>query len=294
MSEHLKCNLCGSSGYKILYPSTLKRGEGLEWNSLACSNMYHGSHHRIVRCTECGLIFSSPRDGLDEIEKAYKNVVDETYHHASQGRIRTFNRILRRPQMQKKGSLLDVGCYTGLFVKLAIEAGFEAMGIEPSSWASEIGRNEYGLNIINTNIYGFTPENKFNIITMWDVLEHLHDPYGALKICHDSLSDDGMLAISTMRCQGIFFSLCGKYWPWFMRMHLYYFTVSTLTRALEKSGFRVIAVHPYTHYVDAGYLFYKMSLSRIRFFDSSHNIRLKDITIPVQLGDFMEVYALRQ
>lgn len=76
-----------------------------------------------------------------------------------------------------------------------------------------------------------------------------------------------------------------------MRMHLYYFTVKTITEMLKDSGFKVIRIRPYTHYVSLNYLFYKLMPSDNRLSVFFNNPVLKRIIVPVQLGDFMEVYA---
>lgn len=295
MLESPRCNLCESDSYEILYPSTIGEKEVIKSEDLACSNLGHGRHHRIVRCKDCGLIYSNPRDSSAEIESFSRDVRDDIYYRASNARIKTFLKLLRRPEIQRAGrNLLDIGCYTGLFMKLARDKGFNVLGIEPAHWAAKIGKEEYGLDILNASIYEVDIDRAFDIITMWDTLEHVVDPIRALKICHNKLSPNGIIAISTIRCQGLFYSLCNRYWPWFMRMHLYYFNLNTLSRMLEKSGFRVIAVYPYTHYIDIGYLFYKLSLRNGGGLNFSANRILEHIIMPVQLGDFMEVYAAKQ
>lgn len=288
MLEFLNCNLCHSDTYEILYPSTLKKDGFMESHDLSCSNLGHGKHHRIVRCKKCGLIYSNPREPLEKIQSLYKGVKDDIYHEALAGRIKTFNKILLRPEMKDVGrSILEIGCYTGLFMKLAAQKGFNVLGIEPSTWAAQIGRKEYGLEIINSGIYDAKIDRKFDIICMWDVLEHLPDPGLALKICHNMLLDNGILAISTMRCEGAFYSFCGRYWPWFMKMHLFYFTTNALSRMLEKNGFKIIAIYPYAHYISLDYLFYKITSIHKKL------TPLNKIIFPVQMGDFMEVYAIR-
>jgi len=289
MSEHVPCNLCGKDNYKILYSSTLKDGKGFVSAELACTNPGHGEHLQIVRCKNCGLIYCTPRDPQHTIDGLYKQIKDNEYLEFSGARVRTFQRALRNLQFHKPtGKLLDIGCYTGIFMRIAQENGWEVYGIEPITWAADIGIKEYRLNIINKSIY--KAENlsvRFDAITMWDVIEHLTDPQEALRICRDKLSDKGILAISTMNCRGLFFNLCGRYWPWFMRMHLYYFTPLTISRMLKETGFKLISVRPYVHYVSVEYLLRKLMPS------SSFKV-FKGIILPVQLGDFMEVYACKQ
>lgn len=295
MTEYVKCNLCDSDFYDILYPSTLKKDDILRPDDLACTNRGHGFHHRIIRCKVCGLIYSNPRDDSGFLENFYRQVKDLPYDMVSAARKKTFKRTLLHLEKYKYKEgmkLLDIGCYTGLFMNMARLRGWNVFGVEPSQWASNVGRETNKLMIANSTIFEVNKiADKFDVITMWDVLEHLSNPCLALKICHERLLADGIIAISTMRCQGLFYSLCGSRWPWFMRMHLYYFTIHTMTKMLEQTGFHIIHVRPYTHDTSLDYLFYKFIVLGDRFSSFLRNSVFRNIILPVQLGDFMEVYA---
>jgi len=146
MIEKVKCNLCENDDYEVLYPSKLKNEDILESSELACTNLWHGRHYRIVRCKKCGLIYSNPRDKANLFKNFYKEVRDESYYMVSAAREKTFKRTLDHIGEIKKGKkLLDVGCYTGLFMHLARIYGWECLGIEPSEWASEFGKEKYKL-----------------------------------------------------------------------------------------------------------------------------------------------------
>lgn len=295
MVEYIKCNLCYDDCYDVLYPSTITDSI-LQPEEFACTSLRHGHHHKIVRCRKCGLIYSNPRDPSQLIENFYRNVKDETYCYVSQARIKTFKRAMLHLERYRKGfRLLDLGCYTGLFMDIARLRGWEVFGIEPSVWASMIARDKNGLCVINGSIFDEKEikDNFFDVITMWDVLEHLVNPRAALEICHRKLSKGGIIAISTMRCEGVFFSLCGHRWPWFMRMHLFYFTLNTLSRLLKEAGFRILGIHPYVHYIGLNYFFYKMASLNKYFLNFLKNKIFQQITFPVNLGDFVEVYAAK-
>jgi 2-polyprenyl-3-methyl-5-hydroxy-6-metoxy-1,4-benzoquinol methylase len=230
------------------------------------------------------------------LEAHYSQVRDNIYNDSTSGRIKTFNVVLNHIKEYKKtGRLLDIGCYTGLFMKLAIDQGWEAKGLEPSKWAAQIGERNYKLDIINGNT-GLLKSLKdgFDLITMWDVIEHLSNPKEALQNIHSLLKNDGVFVLSTMRCQSLFYNLSGNLWPWFMRMHLYYFTEKTITRLLSDCGFRVINIRPYTHYIGLDYLSYKFSIFHSIMAKLAKNRLLKKVVFPVQLGDFMEVYAVKK
>lgn len=292
MNENVKCNLCGNDDYEVICPSTIRDDDKLTADNLSCTNPGHGRHHRIVRCKNCRLIYANPRDPDSLLPEVYKKVKDICYSFIVKSRKKAFAESLARIEKIRTGSrLLDIGCYTGVFMEVAGGRGWSACGIEPSEWASGIGRNK-GLDIKNCPADDIEKaEGKFDLITMWDTIEHLGDPYGTLRLCLNKLNPAGAIAITTMRCEGLFYALCGRRWPWFMRMHLYYFTLGTLTEMLEKTGFKIILSRPYAHYMSANYFLYKLG---VQSSFSLNNGLLERLMFPVQLGDFMEVYAIRK
>lgn len=294
MLERIKCNLCNSDSYEVLFPSTIGEEDLLRCEDLNCTNPGHGRHHRIVRCKKCSLIYCNPRDRSDLVNYFYSQVKDEVYANSLPARTRTFRRVLKHLNKYRhnKKTILDIGCYAGIFIKLAVDNGWDPLGLEPSRWLFQLAANQGGTKIINTNIYDFRghPE-RFDVITMWDVLEHLTDPLLALSICHEKLSRDGILAISTMRCEGLFYSISKRNWPWFMRMHLYYFTRQTVGEMLKKTGFQVMDIKPYVHYADLGYIFYKSGLFNKKLLKILKPFFHNRTILPVNLGDFMEIYA---
>jgi 2-polyprenyl-3-methyl-5-hydroxy-6-metoxy-1,4-benzoquinol methylase len=84
-------------------------------------------------------------------------------------------------KFRQTGRLLDVGCGPGHFVREAKLTGWDATGLEVSPLEVQYGRSELGVNIIQGTVEENVPEGDFDIVTFWDVLEHLSDPISALK-----------------------------------------------------------------------------------------------------------------
>jgi hypothetical protein len=89
---------------------------------------------------------------------------------------------------------------------------------------------------------------------MWDVIEHLTDPLQELKRAHRLLRPNGLLAVSTMNVDAWFPRLLGRRWPWYMQMHLYYFTPKTLRQMLDLAGFETVETVPHKRIVRLAYL----------------------------------------
>ena len=140
--EYVPCNLCGADDTVVRYPSTLQRPRTRrDWLAFACTYDGYGRHQTIVRCRQCGLVYTNPRDGNQDILDSYEAVQDPLYVEEREGRVLTFERHLH-PLERITGSpngrpLLDVGCYTGVFVEIAERHGWDAWGVEPSRWAVE-------------------------------------------------------------------------------------------------------------------------------------------------------------
>ena len=93
----------------------------------------------------------------------------------------------------RKGSLLDVGCGGGGLVYAAQQLGWNAFGIDVSKVAVDLSRKKWGLStIFQTNLADFNPQQQFNVITAYHVLEHLYDPHQVLAKIKDLLDPDGL------------------------------------------------------------------------------------------------------
>lgn len=154
-----------------------------------------------------------------------------------------FGKILLRLEAlaPRKGALLDVGAATGHFVGMAKAAGWDARGIDVSE-AGAAAAKAKGLRVDATTLDAFdaAPES-FEALTMWDVIEHLPDPFGALDRCHRLLQPGGVLAIITPDGGSLWARLLGKRWHSLIPPeHIFIFGRSALRLALEKAGFDVV------------------------------------------------------
>jgi 2-polyprenyl-3-methyl-5-hydroxy-6-metoxy-1,4-benzoquinol methylase len=145
-------------------------------------------------------------------------------------------------EMSEKGNLLDVGCATGEFLEAAKKRGWSAHGIEISEYGSNICKQK-GLNV-NRGILdqAALPENHFDVVTMWDVLEHTPDPYKELLIVNRLVKKKGLICLSVPNFGSLRAMIERKNWWAFFssREHLYFFTPKTITALLKKTGFTVI------------------------------------------------------
>jgi 2-polyprenyl-3-methyl-5-hydroxy-6-metoxy-1,4-benzoquinol methylase len=295
----VNCNLCGSNDWRVLFPATSRLGAGFDASTFRCTNSGYGSHAQIVRCSRCGHVYANPRWSPEELLLAYGDVVDDLYDSERVGREMTFRQHLKMiERLTGPGEgrrLLDVGAYIGVFVEVAGAAAWNAQGIEPSGWAVSIAK-ERGLNVRHGIQEDLGAEaGTFDVVTMWDVIEHVHDPAGEIRGARALLKPGGLLVIHTMDVDSVFAKVSGSRWPWLMDMHLNYFSRRSLSRLVEREGMRPVWAHTCGRYVRVEYLVTRIEalarpLGRV-LRSAAQATGLSAKAVPVNLGDLFTLYA---
>jgi len=276
-------------------------GSALDVSAFRCTNPGYGYHAQIVQCRNCGLVYANPRWSSEELIAAYTAVEDETYKLEREGRELTFRKHLATLEKitgpANGRALLDVGAYIGVFVEAACAAGWDACGVEPSTWAAAEAQKQ-GLSVIlGTQDAPQLQGRQFDVVTMWDVIEHVDDPKSELAKAFNLLRPGGWLVVHTMDVDSPIARLMGRRWPWLMDMHLYYFSQKSLAQMLRRIGFEVIWSGAQGRYLSLGYLTTRLgALSRPLGRLSSSVVGalgLHSVAMPVNFGDLFTVYALR-
>jgi 2-polyprenyl-3-methyl-5-hydroxy-6-metoxy-1,4-benzoquinol methylase len=206
---------------------------------------------RLVACARCGFIYQSPRPTLAEIGAHYP----PAYELYGDYRAHTRSRLLRLAydygirkraryvtRRQAGGRLLDVGCAAGLFlVTLRELGGWQVEGVELDAATAAYGRETYGLTIhAGTLEEAALPSQRFDAVTLWDVLEHLHQPTATLREVRRLLRPGGTLVVRVPNLASWDARLFGDSWAGLdAPRHLAFYTPQTLQRTLENAGFVV-------------------------------------------------------
>jgi len=159
----------------------------------------------------------------------------------------------------KGGRLLDVGCATGIFLaEMRHHGEWELHGVETSREAATYARTRFGLDIFTGELEeaGY-PDCYFDVITLWDVLEHLPDPRSALLEMRRIIRPDGTLFLQIPNPDGLEAKVFGKLWVGLdVPRHLYIFSQETLSALLKQVGFELMK----TTYLTSGYATFVLSL----------------------------------
>jgi len=189
--DNIRCDICNNKG-SVRYWDTIK---GID-----------GKLYKLYECTNCGFIFvfPSPTENFLKCyyESQYKgrckkgikegdDIIEKNMGAIEDG-FKKLNYIKKYSEI-KNGKLLDIGCGHGFFLYAAKKLGFEATGIDVDKEAINIGMNKFGVNIIDHPIEKLEELtiSYFDIITYWQVLEHLPHPGNALKKAYCLLKNGG-------------------------------------------------------------------------------------------------------
>lgn len=209
-------------------------------------------------------MFVSPRPDAHELYALYgetyfqnsdSGTVGYTNYIQDEANIRkTFRRRLRRLErfVTRKGAALDVGCAAGFFMAEADARGWQVEGLDVSSFAVNYTRDHFGFPARQGSFTELPFEAQhYDLITLWDVIEHVPDPKAYIERAAELVKRGGMIALATPNVDSLPAHLTGKRWVGYKlsEEHLYYFSRQTLTRMLDKAGFEVIDTYPVGKYV---------------------------------------------
>lgn len=155
----------------------------------------------------------------------------------------------------RPGRLLDVGCSCGYFLEVAAAAGFDVHGVEFSRSAIDAAVPDVRSRIVEGTLEQAAPSGPFDVISAFDLLEHVHDPRGFLAQCRSLLAPGGTLVVSTPDTDHVLRPLMRSRWPMLQPMqHLHLFSRRALAQTLRAAGFEDVRVDTAYKILSADYL----------------------------------------
>lgn len=203
--------------------------------------------------------------------------------------------------IKKSGKLLDIGCAMGFFVEYAQKEGFDAYGLDPSHYAVVEAKKKFGNKIKEASLEtaDYAPKT-FDVITMFDVFEHLGDPLGDLKKMTRWLKDDGIIMIATGNRQSLAARILKRRWTFYIPpQHLFFFDKITLAKILELSGLKAVVWSQIGKWLSLRYV---MHLARTTgeskfaefLFPIIHKLKIDSMPLYLPIRDNMIVIAQKK
>jgi SAM-dependent methyltransferase len=256
MAEKILCScpVCGSSRSRVKYEPWV--------NELDPQRLYGAASgipgtQYLVECIDCKMIFESPRYDAKTIVKGYMASQEGDHDSQYPMRVYSFYRTLKKhaKHLPAPGAkVLDIGTAGGAFLDAAKQYGYDAYGMEPSADLVARGKAR-GLQIEQGTIesHTFVPES-FDLVCLWDVIEHLPDPKSSLVEIRNLLKPNGILLINYPDIGTWQAKLAGKRFWWILSVHLHHFTRASIRNICSRTGFEAFHFQRYWQTLEFGYL----------------------------------------
>ena len=265
------CPICRSNSTKLSYSAKQKKIINANIQLKASGSETKGRN--IYKCMECEVFFCHPLPSQDEIMLEYNSSGDEAFVSQNEYRFKTFDHhfnLLIRELNLDIGNIFvtDIGAASGVFLKVASNLGVQGRGFEANKWLVDYGRNNYNVDLFQGSLKDFIQsKNKTDIVSFWDVIEHLTEPYEELFYLSSQLKPKSIVIISLPSTDSKSFKLLKWHWPMHLNVHLFYFNRKSLNYVLSSCGFKMIHSAKYEQKLSLGYLIYrgvKMFLPNIK------------------------------
>lgn len=234
------CPVCGSGEHKLF---------------LSCRDYtVSGEEFTIRECTQCRFKFTSPRPAQHAIGPYYQSEAYISHSDSTAGVINKLYHAVRRKtladkvnlinQLQPKGSLLDVGCGTGNFLKACADAGWQTKGVEADPAARQKAIETSGAEVQADLLQAYKGK-KFDVITLWHVLEHLHQLEESLLKIKTLMAKEAVLVVAVPNSGSFDARYYRQHWAAYdVPRHLYHFNQDTLSKLFAKYGLKVADTKP--------------------------------------------------
>ncbi len=209
----------------------------------------------LFSCNSCGLVFTNPRPKLENLGLYYQS--DKYYSHtSSQGGIIPFiYRKVKEINLKTKfkqvttgsviNKVLDIGCGTGDFLNVCKKSGKEIHGIEPDSKARNLAKEILKVEILHPDQSEKIPDESFDLITMWHVLEHVPDLKKQISELSRIIKKGGKVVIALPVYESYDAEVYKEKWAaWDVPRHLYHFNKAVINKMMLANDFKPGNVYP--------------------------------------------------
>lgn len=208
----------------------------------------------LVRCSSCGFLFTNPRPAVAQLDKYYQSEEYISHQNKANTIVNWVYSLARRYTLQWKykitssyvpsGSALDIGCGTGHFLKTLQNKGWSISGVEPDATARNYARTILSEKHISSTLDEIQGA-RFDIITMWHVLEHVSELHKYMQKLKVLLNKKGKLFVAVPNHRSLDAKIYDTYWAGYdTPRHLYHFDQNTMKLLAKRFDFKIIDTIP--------------------------------------------------
>lgn len=243
MIEYKSCPNCGSGDISFILS--------------AKDNTVSGEEFEIWECKNCSIRFTQNIPEQENIARYYQSekyishsdtnegLVNKLYHLVRKRTLLKKQNLVEHSTKKKHGSILDLGAGTGAFLNTMQLAGWDSVGLEPDTTARKKARELYGLNLKESNELFSLASDNFDAISLWHVLEHVHQLHEYVIKFRELLKKEGKLFIAVPNFTSKDAATYKKYWAAYdVPRHLYHFSPKSMEILLNTHGFILEKIQP--------------------------------------------------
>jgi 2-polyprenyl-3-methyl-5-hydroxy-6-metoxy-1,4-benzoquinol methylase len=278
------CWVCGNESLSLIKASNIENN--ISSKSFSITDDNYGVTNDIYQCNSCGFMQCHK---LNNVLNYYVDMKDKSYIETSEQRSLQMQKIIESfNKVKKRGKLLDVGAGSGLLVAKANSAGYVAEGIEPSVWLYE-SAIENNLKMYLGTLPHKKIKNKYDVVCLIDVIEHVNNPVGMLNEVNNILDNNGIGVLITPDVGSVMARILKWKWWHFRIAHIGYFNKKTIELCLNNSGFEIVSISKPSWYFLADYLFSRISNYMPLFGRIKLPSTFSKYTIPLNLYDSFQI-----
>ena len=216
-----------------------------------------GEYFSIEKCKTCTLLFTQNVAEQNEIGRYYASenyishsdtqagLVNKLYHLIRKKTLQSKKKLIEGETEKSNGNILDIGCGTGAFLHTMKIGGWKITGLEPDENAREKAKILYGIKPQPSNNIFNLPDNNYDAITMWHVLEHVHQLHEYIGQLKNMLTDKGKIFIAVPNYTSYDAQHYGEFWAAYdVPRHLYHFSPAGMKRLVEQHGLTIKKIKP--------------------------------------------------
>lgn len=285
-----KCAICKTiDNYEIVYNASLDEHTFTK-EVFSARRLPDRRYYQWVKCKNCGLLRSDPVLELN-LSELYEQSTFE-YSIEIPGLKRAYSYVTKKAFGSRKisGSVLEIGGGNGFYLEEALEIGFQKVSaVEPSLKAVEASREDIKRNtIVDILKPGLIPDNSYEAVTMFHVLDHLPDPLETVKICNSILKSTGIFIVAVHNCESWSAKILKNKSPIVDVEHTYLYSKKTIKKLFEGAGLVNIKTGTYKNLYSLAYLIHLLPIStnfKLKILNGPLRNFLTNIRISVPLGN---------
>jgi 2-polyprenyl-3-methyl-5-hydroxy-6-metoxy-1,4-benzoquinol methylase len=240
--HYTQCPVCNSTGIDPLL--------------IAKDHSVSKEEFKIWQCRECSLRFTQDVPDEGSIARYYQSPDYISHTNTDKGLLNQLYQRARRYTLQQKaalisehtkatGKVLDIGAGIGAFLSVMREKGWEVKGLEPDSGARQNAEKLYGITLEEPSALWQLPHGTYDAITLWHVLEHVHQLHAYIEKFRQLLTNEGKLFIAVPNYTSADSSAYRNYWAAYdVPRHLYHFSPQSIKKLVEQHGLKLVQKKP--------------------------------------------------